>query len=144
MRRTATLWRIVAAMSLAISVCYAVNCSDSPSTDNTCQHGCDLSQTLRIEVQGAQTAASVVVDGPCATTASCGGDSGCRTIDVTLKDTGVPAGDAGTALVCHITVTSTSGLVEQRDALAHYSDDSCCPGYSFDARVIDLGFATPD
>jgi hypothetical protein len=104
-----------------------------------CPHPCDLAQSVRVEVSGG-TPANVAVTDPCGGSGACV-EGGCAEIDVFLRNSNaVPAGDGGSDLVCHLTVTSTTGQTAEADLTAQYTAATCCSGYEFPWRTLALSF----
>jgi hypothetical protein len=113
--------------------------SSTGGASNSCPHQCDLAQSVTVDVSGG-TPANVSVTDPCGGSGTCI-EGGCGQIDVYLKNTSaVPAADGGSDLVCHVTVTSTTGQTAESDLTAHYNASTCCSGYEFSARTLSLSF----
>lgn len=116
-------------------------CGSGGGSAAACQHPCDLAQTVRVVITGA-TPTNVTVGDPCGGGGVCPA-TGCGDVKIYLKNGGPgPAEDGGSDLVCHVTVTLTTGQTEEVDVTARYTAAACCPGYEFVMPTLGLAFGT--
>lgn len=125
----ASLSRLHAA-GLAVGLaCLGAGCGKSQAVGE-CTHPCDLGQSFRVEITGAEPAALITVGEPCHGGSLCRPEVPCRRGDFYL---GYSPPSSGPDLVCRVTAISPSGLVVERDVAAHYigGAGACCSGYEF-------------
>jgi hypothetical protein len=111
-------------------------------TGSSCQHPCDLAQTLYVEIDGPTPATSVTVSGDCGGNPGCSGGP-CRM--TTFHLTGDLAGSPGLPdKVCTVTAVSQFGEVVQKSVSASYMGDSCCAGEQFGSPSVVIVFSGTD